>query len=238
MRILILAVSLVAALMLASPAVATTNPQAKVTLKCEMHGGAHVHATFIYSGFSPRNNLTATQTLHVGHSEVTTIARFNGPGGTFGMNARLPDHAAVTVHAMSVVRGGAGRIKAEAEATVTCRQPPHKPPDTTPPPPDRPTIRPRAHFWGPCGDPFYRAVLDNRRSERAVKFRVNYKPYGDPRRTLVRTVRRGKILRTGLFDVAGRTRMTIRGGDRLLDSQLSAPNRVYKPCPTGVPVIG
>lgn len=214
------ALALIGALLwIAEPASATTNPQAHALVKC-WNGGAR--AQFEYAGFSPKWHLTATQTLTVAAATTEKVYHFDGPAGADVMSAPLPKSGGpFTVTASTEVRGAAGRLKAEAEATITCRTPP--------PPPDR--VNPRAHFWGPCGDPFYRAVFDNRRSERSVRFHLNYQPFGDPRRTIVKRVRAGHLFKTGLFDVAGSTRMTIRAGGKLLASKMSAPNHVYKPCP-------
>ena len=222
-------IAAIAALALPGVANATTNPAADVVIRCLER---NVVATFTYTGFSTQNNLTAQQSLHGAVSASSTHA-FSGPGSSDVLSRPLPAGAGpFTVHAMTEVFGGAGRLKASAEASVTCRF-------TTPPPPPPPPVRinPRAHFWGPCGDPFYRAVLDNRRSDRAVTFRITYKPFGDPRRTLIRRVAAHRLMRTGLFDVAGSTWMTITGNRKLLDAQRSAPNAVYRACPN-VPVIG
>lgn len=223
----------VVASVVAPAAMATTNPTAVVDLKCVNRTAV---ATFTYTGFSPQWNLTAQQELS-GAVSASSTHSFSGPGSSDTLSAPLPAGTGpFTVRASTEVYGGAGRLKASGKAEVTCsfRQPP--------PPPPPVTINPSARFWGPCGDPFYRAVLNNRRSDRAVKFAINYKPFGEPRRTIVRTVRAHRLVWTGLFDAAGGTSMTIKwvrpGTDKLLAFRRAAPNRVYPPCPPGVPVIG
>jgi hypothetical protein len=210
-------------------AAATTTNTAEVELECKAStSGRYVLATYVYSGFSPLNSLEAEQALELSTGAAAgSLHSFQGPGSTDTL--RLPiGSRTVTATATTVVRGGAGRVKAEASATVTC-------PGTPPPPPDR--VRPSASFWGPCGDPYYRAVLDNRRSTVRVKFVVRASTFRHPHWRHEVWVRAGERKRTGLFDAAGGTRMTIRGGGELLASRRAAPNRMYKPCPSGVPII-
>lgn len=210
MKALGLVAAVVAATAIATPAAATTDPAAAVRLGC-VDGRAV--ATFTYTGFSARNlHLAATQTLDNHATASTKTFRFAGPGATDTMSIR----ATGRTWAMTQVRAANGRLKASASASIVCAAPD--------------PVRPSARFEGPCGDPFYRAVLNNRRSERPVTFRVSYQPFGEPRETLVRRVGAHKRLVTHWFDVAGLTRMTIHADGRLLVAQRSAPNRVYRPC--------
>lgn len=239
MRILAFIAVVIAALALSAPIGATTNPQAAVEIAC-LKEKQKIVVTFNYTGFSPQWNLTAMQSITVtggGTFEYEEEFHFQGPSGQSEMVVPLPSFRLISVHAMTVVRAAGGRVKAEGHAEIHCSNPP------PPPPPPPVVVNPSARFWGPCGDPFYRAVLNNRRSDRAVTFRVSYKPFGEPRRTISRRVPAHRLVWTGLFDVAGSTRMTIHAltlpprSRVLLRSQISAPNRVYKPCPTGVPII-
>ena len=90
---------------------------------------------------------------------------------------------------------------------------------------------PRARFNGPCGDPFYRAVFDNRRSSVPVTFRWHFKSYKlDAWVTRVRTVPAHTLVKTAWRQVVGRSHMTIRGGGQLLAQKDSAAPGNYRPC--------
>ncbi|HWC30706.1 MAG TPA: hypothetical protein VG845_11560 [Dehalococcoidia bacterium] len=208
------------ALVLSSPAWATTAPNAEVTVDC-VRGKAV--ATFTYSGFSPHNHLTAKQRLTVWGSMYATVFEFDGPGAVSGLRLDLPNRT-VPVTASTVVTAGGGRVKAEDTATVLCEVPPD-------PPPDPPRVRPRAELLGPCGDPLYRAKLNNRRSEKAVTFRIRFHQFGVGPTVLKRRVPAGAKVLTGHFHVTGLTWMSITAGGRTLDRERSAPGGNYPfPC--------
>ena len=93
-------------------------------------------------------------------------------------------------------------------------------------------LLPSATFVGPCGDPWYHARFNNRRSNRSVTFTLRYVSYPSGRRvTVKRKVRKGHTYTTRNFHVVGSTLMTIRGpGNRLLRRVRSAPSGNYRPC--------
>ena len=100
------------------------------------------------------------------------------------------------------------------------------------PPPPPVFIRPSATFQGPCGDPLYRAHLNNTRSNRAVTFVVHYVAYSDGRAHTIRvTVAAGHRRTTRYFHVLGRTRMTITAAGHTLRAQRSAAPGNYGACP-------
>lgn len=124
---------------IAATAGATTNPTAQVVLECEEHDGQrHVHANFIYSGFSPQNNLVAEQVVEVASGPtVVSSFHFSGPGGTDSLTVPLNGDGEFHVMAETVVRGGAGRVKATGSDHVICEGEDTPPPTTTdeePPP--------------------------------------------------------------------------------------------------------
>jgi Ice-binding-like len=93
-------------------------------------------------------------------------------------------------------------------------------------------FRPSASFVGPCGDPWYSARFNNRRSNRTVTFKLRYVSYPSGRTvTVKRKVRKGHTYKTKNFHVVGSTIMTIRGpGNHLLRRMRSAPSGNYRPC--------
>lgn len=101
-------------------------------------------------------------------------------------------------------------------------------PTPTPSPTHTPSPRvdPRARLVGPCGDPFYRAVLDNTRSERAVTFRWTF--LGKQGwKTLSYRIPPGTRWGTPWRWVKGDTRMTIRAAGLVLLVEYSAPPGYY-----------
>jgi Ice-binding-like len=93
-------------------------------------------------------------------------------------------------------------------------------------------LRPSATFVGPCGEPWYHARFNNRRSNRAVTFTLRYVSFPSGRTvTVKRKVRKGHTYTTRNFHVVGSTIMTIRGpGRRLLRRVRAAPAGNYRPC--------
>jgi hypothetical protein len=93
-------------------------------------------------------------------------------------------------------------------------------------------FRPTASFIGPCGDPWYAARFNNRRSNRSVTFTLTYVSYPSGRTVKVkRTVRKGHTYKTRHFHVVGSTIMTIRApGKHLLRRIRTAPAGNYRPC--------
>ena len=68
---------------------------------------------------------------------------------------------------------------------------------------------PRGRFNGPHGDPMYRAVFDNRGSNRSVIFRFSYHLFGGGREVIIRKVAAHKLARTQYVHVLGGSRMVI-----------------------------
>ena len=93
-------------------------------------------------------------------------------------------------------------------------------------------FRPSASFAGPCGDPWYSARFNNRRSNRTVTFTLRYVSFPSGRTvTVKRRVRKGHTYKTRNFHVVGSTIMTIRGpGNHLLRRVRAAPAGNYRPC--------
>jgi hypothetical protein len=93
-------------------------------------------------------------------------------------------------------------------------------------------FRPSASFAGPCGDPWYSARFNNRRSNRTVTFTLRYVSFPSGRTvTVERRVRKGHTYKTRNFHVVGSTIMTIRGpGNHLLRRVRAAPAGNYRPC--------
>jgi hypothetical protein len=218
-RILAATVALMAVAYVA-PAGATTGPTASVDVDCK---NKRAQATFTYTGFSPHNHLSAKQTLTVWGSIYSTVFEFDGPDAVSGLRLGLPNRT-VPVTASTVVTGGGGRVKAEDTVTVLCELPPD-------PPPDPPRVRPRAKLVGPCGDPMYRAVFNNKRSTVPVTFRWRYHSFDlGGFVTLRKRVPAGGRFVTGYKHVTGLTPTTLRAHGELLLSRLTAPGGNYRPC--------
>lgn len=100
----------------------------------------------------------------------------------------------------------------------------------TPPCKERVVIDPRASFIGPCEDPMYAAVLDNRRSDRSVLFRWARIDRG-ALTIVMRWVGAGKRIRTAFRHVDGRTAMRVTAAGRVIARERSAPGGNYKACP-------
>ena len=129
-------------------------------------------------------------------------------------------------------RHGAWHRDLEHATRVTRLSSPHPRPSSTGQSCEPARARdPRARFNGPCGDPFYRAVFDNRRSSVPVTFRWHFKSYkADAWVTRVRTVPAHTLVKTAWRQVVGRSHMTIRGGGQLLAQKDSAAPGYYRPC--------
>jgi len=98
------------------------------------------------------------------------------------------------------------------------------PPPTTPPTPKPPKVaRPAARIVGPAGDPYFRYVFNNRRSNRPVAFVVE--PWG---RKVV--VPGGCIFRTGWRYEHPRTMLSVRRGNGTVLARMSSgPGGYYGP---------
>ena len=94
------------------------------------------------------------------------------------------------------------------------------------------TIRSSASFIGPCGDPMYAARFNNRRSNRAVTFRLVYISFATGEAVSVtKKVQGGHSYTTPLFHVKASTVMIIRGWhNRILRRIRAAPAGNYEPC--------
>lgn len=90
------------------------------------------------------------------------------------------------------------------------------------PPPKR-EVRPSARIIGPAGDPYFRYVLNNSRSDRPVTFRIE--PWG---RSI--TVGSGCIFRTGWHYELPFVRLEVRrGSGTVLAGRNSGPGGYYGP---------
>ena len=76
-------------------------------------------------------------------------------------------------------------------------------------------VAPKARILGPCGDPWFGAVLNNKRSERPVAFVVRWHN-GNQWRTVKRVLRGGERKVFGPRYVIGGKRVTVRRGNGTL----------------------
>ena len=205
------------AMFLPATAGATTNPAADVDIECVDKKAV---ATFNYSGMSPQWNLTATQKIHVDGVGKVKLHQWSGASSSSSRMSILIGSGRHTITASTVVTGAAGRVKAEARDSVRCGSPP-------PPPKVRATT---ARLIGPCGDPMYAAVFNNRKSDVASTFRWRYHQFGVGYVTLERKVRAGVRFRTGYKHVTGSTLTTIKAHGETLVRTTTAPGGNYAPC--------
>lgn len=103
------------------------------------------------------------------------------------------------------------------------------------PPPPKVVYAPQARFNGPCGDPMYRAVFDNRKSSREATFVFRYVSFATGRVvTVTRYVAAHTRVRSSYVHVLGRTVMYVREHNgkhtALLAKQRSAPPGNYRAC--------
>jgi hypothetical protein len=204
----------------ASAQAPTIDPRATIALDCR---SGRVVAEFAYSGFNPRNmHLQATETIRgaASASKSHTLTLDAQGNASSVLRARRTGNGRVT--ATTVVVSASGRVKAEASKTIRCTPPP--PP---PPPPEEATS---ARLIGPCGDPMYAAVFNNRHGTRAVTFRWRYHAFGSGYTTLVKRVGAGRVFRTGYKHVTGSTVTTIRVHGDTLVRKRTAPAGNYRPC--------
>ena len=103
---------------------------------------------------------------------------------------------------------------------------------TTPPGPRRFGILGTARFLGPCGEPFYAALFNNRRSTAPERFTFAFVSFFTHRITRVsRTVAAGREFRTQHYHVLGSSIMTITGRNgHILRRIRSVPPGNYPPC--------
>jgi hypothetical protein len=166
-------------------------------------------AEFAYSGLNPRNMLQAIEAI----SGAASASKSH----TLTLDAQG--------NASSVLRGrrtGNGRVTATTvvvSASIRCTPPP--------PPPEEATS---ARLVGPCGDPMYAAVFNNRHGTRAVTFRWRYHAFGSGYTTLVKRVGAGRVFRIGYKHVIGSTVTTIRAHGDTLVRERTAPGGNYRPC--------
>lgn len=220
-KIGVLTAAALAAGALAAPANATTNPQANVTLDCRSR---LVLVEFHYSGFNPANqHLVAHERVTGGAYGSRTHTLILDAEGDDTSYLRLGLLRQQAVTASTEVTAANGRVKASATATIHCATPP-------PPPPDVEATS--ARLIGPCGDPMYAAVFNNRRGTTAVWFRWRYHSFNTGQyQWLVRKVRAGQVYRTGYRHVTGSTMTSVRAHGDVLLSERTAPPGNYRPCP-------
>jgi hypothetical protein len=204
----------------ASAQAPTIDARATIALDCR---SGRVVAEFDYSGFNPRNmHLQATEAIRgaASASKSHTLTLDAQGNASSVLRARRTGNGRVT--ASTVVVSASGRVKARASKTIRCTPPP--PP---PPPPEDATS---ARLIGPCGDPMYAAVFNNRDGTRAVTFRWRYHAFGSGYTTLVKRVGAGRVFRTGYKHVTGSTVTTIRAHGDTLVRERTAPAGNYRPC--------
>jgi hypothetical protein len=210
----------IAAAILAGVLSSSASAQAQATIALDCRSG-RVVAEFAYSGLNPRNmHLQATERISgaASASKSHTLTLDAQGNASSVLRARRTGNGRVT--ASTVVVSASGRVKAEASKTIRCTPPP-------PPPPEEATS---ARLIGPCGDPMYAAVFNNRDGRRAVTFRWRYHAFGSGYTTLVKRVRAGRVFRTRYKHVTGSTVTTIRAhGDRLVRERTAPPGN-YRPC--------
>ena len=165
-----------------------------------------------------------------GHYMTTTID-VNGTVTTIDSAGLSGDG---TLSYQVALQGYSGTITVSAQARYPGGEPEGQPVTSTKPydcpkPPPPPRYRPKAWLNGPCGDPMYRAVLDNRRSDRAVTFAWVRRSHGVWRVTR-RTVQAGKLVRTKYRHVDGLTTTRVRARGKVLVSLVSAPGGTYRAC--------
>jgi hypothetical protein len=175
------------------------------------------------------NGMIAHLSLAIDGTPVVTRTRaFGTAGATYHLSYALP-RGRHTVTASVVVNDADPNTqepRASASKSVKCNRstPPPPPP---PPPPDRATS---ARLIGPCGDPMYAAVFNNRGGSRAVTFHWRYHAFGVGYVTLDKTIAAGKVFRTGYKHVTGSTITTIRAHGETLVSERTAPPGDYPSC--------
>lgn len=102
-----------------------------------------------------------------------------------------------------------------------------------PPPPPPPVFRnPRARFDGPCGDPFYRAVFNNRHSNVSERFSFRYFSYATMSYQHIRArVRAGGRHTTRYVHVLGGSRLAVYAAHKglIAHKQAAAPGN-YGAC--------
>ncbi len=130
------------------------------------------------------------------------------------------------------VRAGSGYVSHNATVVVTALDEPTllEFPLYSPPCKERIVIAPRARFIGPCEDPMYAAVFDNRDSNRSVTFRW-YRRDDGILRVVVRSVSAGHVARSAFRHVDGGSIMNITGHGEILRVKKAAPAGNYADCP-------
>lgn len=99
-----------------------------------------------------------------------------------------------------------------------------------PPPPH--VLKPSARFNGPCGDPFYRAVFDNRRSNVSERFSFRYFSFNSMTYQHIRlTVKAHSKRVTRYVHVLGGSRLAVYAGHKglIAHKRAAAPGN-YRPC--------
>lgn len=131
--------------------------------------------------------------------------------------------AQVVILAHDDPTGSKGWSKTYDLEAPACQEPP------PPPPPAK--YRPAAWAKGPYCDPMYVYVLDNRKSDRPVTFKMVRTSHGI-RRVQERTVGAGILVRTQMKHVDGRTWSTIKARGDVLYRFQAAKGGQY-PAPKG-----
>jgi Ice-binding-like len=157
--------------------------------------------------------------------QVTSSATLNGPrfGGTVMALASITVGNGVHVDGRLLARSGNVTLINDVVDASACGGDTSRPGSSS---------GPSGHFLGPCGEPFYAAVFDNRRSATAFRFTFKFVRFSTRRVVHIshRVAAGGKYI-TSYHHVLGESIMKITAGGEVLKKIRSAPAGNYPPCP-------
>ncbi|MEP7060572.1 MAG: ice-binding family protein [Actinomycetota bacterium] len=159
--------------------------------------------------------------------QVTSDATLNGPKfvGTVMALTSITVGDGVHVDGRLLARNGDVTLINDVVDASACGG------DTSGPPSNSPE-QPAGHFLGPCGEPFYAAVFDNRHSTVSMRFTFKFVKFSTHRVAhIARTVDGGARHTTAYHHVLGGSIMTISAGGNVVKRIRSAPGGNYPPCP-------
>jgi Ice-binding-like len=161
--------------------------------------------------------------------QVTSSATLNGPrfAGTILALTSITAGNGVTVNGRLLARNGDVTLINDRVNAARCGG------NAVTPPGPRPLgIHPSGRFIGPCGEPFYAALFNNRKSTTSVRFTFAWVSFFTHRiARFTHVVAAGREFKTPNFHVLGSTIMTITGEHgHILRRIRSAPPGDYPPC--------